>query len=197
MKHKELYNKQIIMLAGGYYLLVTILTIALYILGDSNPGGTGSSVLENFNKDWVLDSTLVTGSVSAESPDTEPEEEPAQDEGTEAESYEEPAEAAPEAEEIEEPAGEIPHYYSFITTNHDTILNVREKPDINARKIQKLRPGQKGYIVELGDEWSYVNVPEGNIYGFCSNEYLSMTEIPEGEYPEELKNYEVPETDGF
>jgi len=194
MKRKELFNKQIIMLAGGYYLLVVILTIALYIMEDSNAGGTGSSVLENFSKDWVLDSTLVTGSVSAQSPDTEPIEAPVQDEAIETESYEEPEAELPETEE---PAEEIPHYYSFITTNHDTILNVREKPDINARKIQKLRPGQKGYIIELGDEWSYVSVPEGNIYGFCSNEYLSMTEIPEGEYPEELKNYEVPETDGF
>ncbi len=88
----------------------------------------------------------------------------------------------------EEPAGEpeeTRHYYSFTAINSTTILHMREEPDINSRSIYQVKPGTTGYVLELGDDWSQVTA-EGHV-GYCSNEYLNMQEIPEEEYPEELR----------
>ncbi len=114
---------------------------------------------------------LVTGNVGMEEPIEE----------TEIPS--EPAEPQTEAAtEPSEPAEEAPKYYSFITVNHDTILNMRIAPDIDSKSIDRLDPGTKGYVLEIGDEWSYVGC-DGRT-GYCSNEYLSLTEIQKEDIPE-------------
>ena len=84
----------------------------------------------------------------------------------------------------EEPAPEK-HYYEFTAINSKTILHMREAPDIKSKSIYKLKPGTKGYVLEMGDDWSYVTAEEHA--GYCSNEYLNLREIPEEEYPEELR----------
>ncbi len=94
------------------------------------------------------------------------------------------AEGSEEGEEAEPPA-ETKKYYRFTTINTEGGLRMREEPDPESNTIYKLSPGSEGYVLELGDDWSYI-AAEDHV-GYCSNEFLSLTEIPEDEYPEELR----------
>lgn len=86
------------------------------------------------------------------------------------------------------PVVDEPKYYSLITINHDTILNMRIAPDIDAKSIARLDPGTKGYVLELDEEWSKVEAD--GLIGYCSNEYLSLTEIQKEDIPEAYFNAE-------
>lgn len=154
-------------------------------------GDVEGDVAENVNKDPM---DKLQGLESLESEEDAPDEiyediyedtvydtETLNDEVTDApeETAEEPAQ-----EPVEEPdkvsENEVKHYYSFKTNNKDTILRMREKPDLSSRVVYELKPRSTGYVVELGDEWSKVSC-YGN-EGYCSNEFLVMTEITKEEY---------------
>ncbi len=85
----------------------------------------------------------------------------------------------PEAEPEAEPEFK---YYTFITTNKDTILHVRVEPDINSKVIAKLKPGTAGIVTEYDDNWCRIATDKGNITGYCSMEFLSLTELSKEEY---------------
>lgn len=108
---------------------------------------------------------------------TEPQEEPVSEEPASEEA--ESPEPAPEEETAAQPSE---HYYSFTSNNKDTILRMREKPDLDSAVVYELKPGSKGYVTELGDEWSKVSYAGKE--GYCSNEFLAMTEITKDEYDE-------------
>lgn len=99
--------------------------------------------------------------------------------------FTEEPEVPEEPEPVEEPVPEVPeeHFYSFTSINSTTILHMRIEPSLSARVIAKLKPGTKGYVMEPGDDWSRVWA-EGKV-GYCSNEFLSLTEISREEIPEE------------
>ena len=113
----------------------------------------------------------IIGSVSETAQEPAPVQEAAPAEGAPAE---EPVEEEPAAEETPEPENET-KYYSFTSINSTTILHMREEPDLKAKSIYQLKPGTKGYVMELGDDWSRVYA-KGEV-GYCSNEFLSLTEI--------------------
>jgi len=98
------------------------------------------------------------------------------------EASEETEVAEPASEPLEEEPVEEEHYYSFKTNNTDSILRMREGPGEEYRVIYELKPGSTGYVKELGDEWS--KVIASGVEGYCSNEYLTMTEITEDAYNE-------------
>ncbi len=121
----------------------------------------------------------IIGSVSETAQEPAPVQEAAPAEEAPAE---EPVEEEPAAEETPEPENET-KYYSFTSINSTTILHMREEPDLKAKSIYQLKPGTKGYVMELGDDWSRVYA-KGEV-GYCSNEFLSLTEISKEDIPEE------------
>ena len=120
-------------------------------------------------------------------------EEPSTEEATEEEAAEELAEEESGLDEIlseaevEEEPESSERYYSFTANNSAGRLNVRKEPTIRAKVIARIYPGTKGYVLDIGEEWTYVSVSEN--MGYCANEYLSMQEIPGEEFPEELKEF--------
>ncbi|MCR5748232.1 MAG: SH3 domain-containing protein [Lachnospiraceae bacterium] len=76
-------------------------------------------------------------------------------------------------------------YYAFTSNNSEGKLRMRSEPNAESTIMYELNPGTEGYIIELGDEWSLVYANDHK--GYCSNEFLTLREIPEEEYPEELK----------
>ncbi|MCR4909369.1 MAG: SH3 domain-containing protein [Lachnospiraceae bacterium] len=130
---------------------------------DSEAGEAKTMVMGDEGNITVQSGVLAEPSETAESPDI-----------TEEEPSEEPSEKT-----------ESKKYYRFKTINTEGGLRIREEPDVNSKSIYRLPPGSEGYVLELGDDWSYV-AAEDHV-GYCSNEFLSLTEIPEEEYPEELR----------
>ncbi len=90
--------------------------------------------------------------------------------------------SVPAAPQPAEPAEIEVKYYTFVTTNKETILHVRTQPDINSKSIARLKPGTHGIVTEYNDEWCGIKTDKGKISGYCSNEYLSLTELSKEEY---------------
>lgn len=97
--------------------------------------------------------------------------------------------AAQRAQTEENANKEEKQFYTFTSLNRFTGLRIRKEPSINGQIIEKMNPGSVGYVLEKGDEWSYVKY--GEIIGYSSNKYLSFTEIDKKDlpqdYPEEYK----------
>ncbi len=191
MRKNKYQTAILIVVAILYYIVVTISTI--FFAGDhvsthnvrhllSEIGGDGSKV--------KLDEVLIRGDLSKERSRKGEENRDSQEEkgDTENTALSENTVAEPE------PEPEIPiiseeeetHYYTFKALTEKTKLHMREKPNVNSKSIAKLKSGTTGYVLELGDEWSYITT--GDHTGYCSNDYLNFTEIPEEEFPEELKD---------
>ena len=190
MKKSVKSDKLIFIFALIYYVLIAALGIGVFssfgiFIGNRIPP------LFNMGKSNSLDSAPATtqqivGSVTSlnsvnydfDEPEV-PEEEPPKPETDEV-SEEETAE--PDNTPVEEVIPE-PQFYSFTSINSTTILHMRKEPSIDSRVIAKLTPGTKGYVMELGDDWSRVWADDK--IGYCSNEFLSLTEISKDEIPEE------------
>lgn len=54
-------------------------------------------------------------------------------------------------------------------------LNIREEPDVAAKRIGYMDNGEKGKLVELGDEWVKVLYTEGN-EGYVARQYVAIEE---------------------
>lgn len=100
---------------------------------------------------------------------------------------EEPAATEPAATEqvAEEPAGI--RYFTFTVSTKTTVLNVRENPGLDAAILKKLPKNTKGYILKPGNDWSFVRSENGT-EGYCSNEYLDITEVTAEDFPEDLRD---------
>ncbi|MBO5552225.1 MAG: SH3 domain-containing protein [Lachnospiraceae bacterium] len=131
------------------------------------------------------------GEIKADASEEAAAEEPASEEAAAADDTaaeapaEEPASVEP-ASGAEELLPEEKHYYSFISNNETTDLRMREEANENSKIVYRLKPGTTGYVVYLGDEWSWVYAD--GYEGYCANEYLTLKEISEEDYPEELRN---------
>lgn len=183
MKRLHFYGKHILILAAFYYVLVALITIAVFGIKISKLKQENRRDLALYdNEETRLGSTMVSGSVESGEADSDiAPKEPLEEE------YESGETEEYDIEDTEE-TPDVPRFYSFITTNTDTILHVRKEPDINAKVIDRLKPGTEGYIVERYDDWSYVYVPSKNRTGYCSNEYLELHEITEEEYSEAVED---------
>ena len=193
--------KKLLVFVTGFYVAVSVLAVAILNLSGSifakrgevnlmdyfsGLGGNEENLVEESIEEVDPESKLqglealdgaddAQGKEEATEPPTEVSEEPS------IESYEEPTPAAEETVPEEPPVEEV-HYYSFKTNNTDTILRMREAPGEDAKVVYELQPGSSGYVTELGDEWSKVSAYGHE--GYCANEFLTMTEIPESEYDE-------------
>lgn len=74
-------------------------------------------------------------------------------------------------------------YYSFVTANVEQILYVRTQPGLDKKSVARLKPGTKGYVLQEGPNWCYILA--GDIIGFSSTEYLTLTEVPKEQFPQE------------
>ena len=193
--------KKLLVIVAVFYVATAVLAVCILNLSGSIFAGRGDMDMLGYLKNMRGgDDKLVTdeaesveGSVKVEglealgsdekpavSEDAVYEEaatEPATEEATEETVVTEPA-----SEPLEEEPVEEEHYYSFRTNNTDSILRMREGPGEEYRVIYELKPGSTGYVKELGDEWS--KVIASGVEGYCSNEYLTMTEIAEDAYNE-------------
>ena len=189
MYSKQKRNKRVVMVMAGLYIAIAVLAVAFLNIKDSIFRMRTEFVASLDNSPRTeLQKTIVTWTVSAQ-PEEPPE--PVEVEAGEPQTMvmDEDSSITVEpgvlADNTEEEPVEEKHYYEFTAINSKTILHMREAPDINSKSIYKLKPGTKGYVLEPGDDWSYVTAEEHA--GYCSNEYLNMREIPEEEYPEELR----------
>ncbi|MBQ9567327.1 MAG: SH3 domain-containing protein, partial [Lachnospiraceae bacterium] len=205
--------KKLLVIVAVFYVATAVLAVCILNLSGSIFAGRGDMDMLGYLKNMrggddklVTDETeSVEGSVkveglealgsdekSAVSEDTVYEEaatEPATEEASEETVVTEPA-----SEPLEEEPVEAKHYYSFKTNNTDSILRMREGPGEEYRVIYELKPGSTGYVKELGDEWS--KVIASGVEGYCSNEYLTMTEITEDAYNELVELAEGSGTEG-
>lgn len=194
-------SKRIIIFVSVFYVMVSILAASILTLSDSVFAERGEMDLLRYLRSMgVKSSTDMAEEVVEEMDATDKiqglealdlEDYDTEDEDYESDDAEGPWEEAsaeeeePVEEEVEEAPVEEEHYYSFRTNNKDTILRMREGPGDDAKIIYELRPGSMGYVIELGDEWSKVSAYGHE--GYCSNEFLTMTEVTADEY-EELKD---------
>ena len=198
MKKFTFRPKHIMIFVACFYAVTAALAVDMFDTGDKLllkaqvQDLQESSTVNNSNR------AVITGNVEEPAAQEEPmpeedDEDPVEEEIPE----EEPVKEEPEEEPVyEEPAEEEPEgpvYYSFTTTNSDTGLNVRKKPALNAKRVKQLDPGDTGYIVEMGDEWSYIYAPKYDIYGYCANEFLELSEITEEDFPADLIGMTGPE----
>ncbi|MCR4891525.1 MAG: hypothetical protein K5989_05030 [Lachnospiraceae bacterium] len=198
MRKSKYLTAALIVVAILYYIAVTL--ISVFFSGDQMSTHNVRHLLSEIGGDESkvkLDEVLIRGDLSQQSSkkgqerkdsaDGDDNKEAAVSENTVAE-----AEPEPEPEITIIPEEKEKHYYSFKAVTKKTKLHMREKPNINSKSVAKLASGATGYVLELGDEWSYVTT--GKQTGYCSNEFLNFTEISEEEFPEELRS-EVVQTE--
>ncbi|MBQ6968589.1 MAG: hypothetical protein IJP84_11900 [Lachnospiraceae bacterium] len=181
------YEKNVLIAVALFYIAVAVMAVGIL-------GVTGMVSDKKEAASELLRENTEDGDDRLPEPKVEPIlEEPSTEEATEEEPTEEIAEEGSgldeilsEAEVVEEPeSGE--KYYSFTANNSAGRLNVRKEPTVRAKVIARIHPGTKGYVLDIGEEWTHVAVSEN--MGYCANEYLAMQEIPEDEFPEELKEF--------
>jgi len=80
-------------------------------------------------------------------------------------------------------------FYKFTVTTEIHRLRIRRDPSLLGIIIGHLEKGEVAYVLEKGEKWSYIT--NGTYIGYCSNEYMDMTEISIDElpdyYPDEYK----------
>ena len=86
---------------------------------------------------------------------------------------------------VEEPKKQ---YYGFSLNNVSSWLNVRKEPKKSSAILGQLKPGSTGYILEQDEEWSLIISEDGKTKGYCFNEYLSVREVEEEDFPEEYRD---------
>ena len=90
---------------------------------------------------------------------------------------------AKESEEVKPGA-----YYKY-TVTEIPFEDLAIHPDVDGHngQIGYLKPGMSGYVIGRG-QWRTLIEYDGK-FGYISNKYSYLTEVPEKEYPEELKKY--------
>jgi len=165
---------------------------ALFMLDGSgsvfNRGKSGSFFIKR--EKAVLADTVVGEKPDGEAPlpgpveTPEPQEEPEPEEEILPEEETLPDTAVTEEEETaEEEEPEIPEedkvypirFYTFVSVNKDTVLNLRTEPDMEAKVKAKLGRGTKGWVLKPGNVWCYVKTTAGSV-GWCSTEFLEFSE---------------------
>jgi len=166
------------------YLAIGIVAVILFSVYGSKVSRSGKEVEYTFTDDGragerIEGNTIsVIGEAGANDTAEAAEEEP-----------EEIVEEKTVVEEETEPVTEEKHFYKFNVTTQIHKLRIRKEPSLDGKIISHLNKGEVGYVLEKGEEWSYIT--NGKATGYCANEYMDMTEISIDElpdyYPEEYK----------
>ncbi|MBO6149451.1 MAG: hypothetical protein J6O55_08940 [Lachnospiraceae bacterium] len=174
---------RILLMVIGFYLVAGLM--ALFFLDGRTSIFKGDEKAVAKEKDTFVDNRQIVGDVTKSNSnmlaEAEPvPEEPPKDEAPLAEPA--PSEPAPEEPVAKEPE---PVYYSFTVSTRQkrSRLYVREHPYMESRSLKLLKTGTKGYILELGNEWSKVYVNE-KLQGYSNNEFLVMEDCDPSEFPE-------------
>lgn len=77
-------------------------------------------------------------------------------------------------------------YYGFTVIDGVTGVRIRETEDRNSKTVSHIDGGKSGYVLERGDTRSKILTKKGTI-GYIYNEYLTFTEIPKTDFPEEYR----------
>ena len=115
---------------------------------------------------------------------TTPEDEPAaDDEATTDEAEDEPA-----AEEAttDEAGDDGKTYYAFTVNDGVTGVRIRETADRNSKTVSHIDGGRSGYVLEQGDTRSKILTKKGTV-GYIYNDYITISEIPRDDFPEEYR----------
>lgn len=95
----------------------------------------------------------------------------------------------PPEEASEEDKGEIrpgPYYrYTVKKIDYDS-LNLYDDPVSKANILGEIEVGKSGYAIDSTRYRTLIQLEDGS-FAFVSKMYLSFTEVPEDEYPEDLK----------
>ena len=77
-------------------------------------------------------------------------------------------------------------YYEFTVIDGVTGVRIRKTSDRNSKTVSHIDGGKSGYVLEKGDTRSKILTKKGTI-GYIYNEYLTITEIPKKDFPEEYR----------
>lgn len=78
-------------------------------------------------------------------------------------------------------------YYTFKVVTEKYNLRLREEPSSSAPIPEMMKKGETGYVLKTGDVWTKVYTELGNI-GYCSSQYLELTEVEKSDYPTEIQD---------
>ena len=178
-------EQHVLLFVAAFYIVVALVSVGLLkygknylVLEDKENAAVDILKTNDLNVDKEEELPPDPGVITTEEAEEEYTEE-------ETESVQPVEEEIVEEEAVEEDTSDT-GYYQFIASNSAGRLNVRKEPSVKAKIIYRLHIGDKGYVLDIGDEWSHVSV-SGNV-GYCANEYLSLQEIDEDDFPEELRS---------
>ena len=98
----------------------------------------------------------------------------------------EPVTEATDTSETEEAAEPEKTYYAFTVIDGVTDVCIRETAVRNATILSHIDGGKSGYVLEKGDTRTKILTKKGTV-GYIYNEYLTISEIPMDEFPEEYR----------
>lgn len=128
-----------------------------------------------------------TDNLTPDTPDSEP-----------ADPVQEPAENPETPDPVTEPADETDTsdseeaaepektYYAFTVIDGVTNVRIRETDARDSNTVSHIDGGKSGYVLEKGDRRSKILTKKGTV-GYIYNEYLTFSEIPKDEFPEEYR----------
>ena len=114
---------------------------------------------------------------------TAPEDEPASDEAATDEAEDEPATEESTTDEAEDDGKT---YYAFTVNDGVTGVRIRETADRNSKTVSHIDGGRSGYVLEQGDTRSKILTKKGTV-GYIYNDYITISEIPRDDFPEEYR----------
>ena len=193
-----------------FYFLMTFFTVVA--LGSLLFLSQTGSAFNRTNKSLGAETAVLTQTIinePEEEVEAQPEEvveEPAPEppvvEDTMASVAETSVEAEPEPEPEPgpepEPEPEEPQirYFSYKVDTMVTILRLREEPSEFSEVIAKLAKGGTGYVLVPGNQWCKVVSANGNV-GYCSTDFLVLTEMTAEEFPEKYREQVEAPTDSL
>ena len=130
---------------------------------------------------------VITDSITDPSSDsdaaTAPKGEPASDEAATDEAEDEPT----SDEAATDKAGDDGKtYYAFTVNDSVTGVRIRETADRNSKTVSHIDGGRSGYVLEQGATHSKILTKKGTV-GYIYNDYITISEIPGKDFPEEYR----------
>lgn len=128
-----------------------------------------------------------TDNLTPDTPDSEPAapvQEPAENPET-PDPVTEPADET-DTSDSEEAAEPEKTYYAFTVIDGVTNVRIRETNARDSNTVSHIDGGKSGYVLEKGDRRSKILTKKGTV-GYIYNEYLTFSEIPKDEFPEEYR----------
>lgn len=77
-------------------------------------------------------------------------------------------------------------YYAFTVNDGVTGVRIRETADRNSKTVSHIDGGRSGYVLEQGDTRSKILTKKGTV-GYIYNDYITISEIPRDDFPEEYR----------